>query len=557
MKTFKLLCDEIFDGIYDINDIVNINGNINLNSFFSHQLIDSVAFQIFFFNYFTIYPDHLSVNRYLKYRQTMSSDNAIRTLLNQFQIQCPSHINVPNIGKISRCDLCLHIGKRICWRYNLATPTPPTESSSDLELLKWLMNLIGDPDNWGSPNYTGDDGNYSGCVLTNFLSGNIVSLFPIYVANKESFNRLTLKEKHCLAILLDIESRNKKILVNSSQLESHHLRIENLECYIDMGLLNFISKFYKLFIWSDRPISECYTINDNEVISDTHTFKLPCLKHPLRESIITAIIEVIDMNNPKQLDFYAFLLDYFSRLNGFQYDVAKNPDDAVGEVIIFDNRSNIWSVVSLIISLSNLQSGWNVTFATSSDNMKCIQKWMLPLVPNIRVIVLKELCVRNFDINVYNSMVMSKGIWERTSRSDRILLVQNDGLLIRPGIEFDEEIMNSNYLGAPWVHNPYLEAMGINNEESFGNGGLSIRNRVFLNECIQCEFKKKRVFIGNKIKIPEDIFYSSFVDKGKIHVASRFSFEQIINPNAFGMHKPWLYHDRNVLIKIYKDILSS
>lgn len=285
--------------------------------------------------------------------------------------------------------------------------------------------------------------------------------------------------------------------------------------------------------------------------------------------------------NPGLLAYHQFVARYAAirglntrRFNTRMYICPRGRDGAaspLGEVVLIDTRANVLSVLSLLVTLDNLrEDAWKVTVFCSHINRRFMERCVLPHVPNARIEVLPVMgdldgsdgCggAAKFDIETYNRMFKSESFWERFSDSKRVLFVQDDGLLMRPGLEDDTDIMRQSYVGAPWLPGTNSELDGIVAAANHvGNGGMSLRDPVVMaNICRESSIEAAdgslgtmRLFNQRVQPEPEDVFFSGAIARGAAQpcpfdVATRFSFEPIPpSPDALrqplGMHKPWPY----------------
>eukprot|EP00798_Chlamydomonas_sp_ICE-L_P001289 gene1289-biopygen14150 len=120
------------------------------------------------------------------------------------------------------------------------------------------------------------------------------------------------------------------------------------------------------------------------------------------------------------------------------------------------------------------------------------------------------------------------------------LFVQDDGMIVRPGIEEDEEIMAQDYVGAPWADAPANAELKRLVPTLVGNSGLSLRR---VDACLDVTEPTTtpvhrmsgggRLFNFNLQPEPEDVFFArSFSTIGcgcPTGVGERFAMEQRIS----------------------------
>jgi hypothetical protein len=271
--------------------------------------------------------------------------------------------------------------------------------------------------------------------------------------------------------------------------------------------------------------------------------------------------------------FHKFVSTYVHARN-LDTRVFSTPADGIGktgEVVLLDNRINVWSIWSILVTLDNLRTDegdWSVTVFCSNTNVEFVRKTLLPRVPNARIEVLDALNKSPFDIETYNGVLKSLDFWDKI-RSPRALIVQDDGVLVRPGLDDDKEILSQDFVGAPWIDVPenrkMLESAGVGSG-LVGNGGFSLRNVESMKEIIRTDGDSDHghaTFCGNLQPVPEDVYFASALNRrGKgcsREVAERFAFEEKLpTSNApLGFHKPWPYNKPADLAKYFDNLLSG
>ena len=239
-----------------------------------------------------------------------------------------------------------------------------------------------------------------------------------------------------------------------------------------------------------------------------------------------------------------------------------------GELVLIDTRPNVWSVLSVLVTLDNLRAAeWSVAVFCAESNLDFMRSCLLRHVPHARVEALPELSSKAsaFDVEEYNVLLKSPAFWARM-RSDRVLIVQDDSMLVRPGLDDEAELLAQDYVGAPWVDTPdnrrQLEAAGVG-PALVGNGGISLRRVETMRRiCEEDGSAGRRLFNSNLQPVPEDVFFAAAVARrvasGELSgasgtrlvlecprsIAARLAFEEVL-PEAsvvpLGFHKPWPY----------------
>ena len=229
-------------------------------------------------------------------------------------------------------------------------------------------------------------------------------------------------------------------------------------------------------------------------------------------------------------------------------------------VLLVDNRKSLTSVMSTTISMHNLQkSEWDLVILTSEATRSFYENHF-----SNAMFITHPLIGAKFNIETYNRIMKDEKIWEQLDECGytKCLIVQDDGLLIRPGVE--NEFLEYDYVGAPWLTMPHLVTAGIG-PEMVGNGGISLRTvKIMLEICRKFHDEKMHLFNYDIQPVPEDVYFASLVEKkeigGRIPTsakAKRFAMEQIVNMEAFGMHKPWPYVGEQVVLEYIQNAIND
>ena len=236
---------------------------------------------------------------------------------------------------------------------------------------------------------------------------------------------------------------------------------------------------------------------------------------------------------------------------------------AFGEVVVVDSRPNVWSLASVLVTLDNLDAArWAVTVFTSSAARDFWERNLVAHhVPAARVEVLPELDKAPFDLERYNVLLKSPAFWDRIG-APRALVVQDDGMLVRPGLE--AEFADVDYVGSPWVDAEANAALKQMVPSLVGNGGMSLRNVSVMREiCARAGKEARRLFNSRMQPVPEDVFFASEVAKRQggrpcpRPAAERFATEQVASPVALGFHKPWAYLPEGFVRVFFKAALDE
>ena len=248
--------------------------------------------------------------------------------------------------------------------------------------------------------------------------------------------------------------------------------------------------------------------------------------------------------------------------------IPKAIDGAIGAdvsaakhaVVFLDNRPNITNVIAAKITLANLRRGeWAVVGFVHEEDVGFYRKWLgdtAMLITDAAFVLSKK----SFSLEFYNAVLMNPVMWERLSRFERVLLVQDDGFLIKPGME--DAFLEYDYVGAPWSKDmPYNSYLVKGAEGTLvGNGGLSLRDPTKMKEI--CESEDTSLLHFDRLQVePEDVFFAkACVRRGfkvpTYEVAQRFSTEQVLCMGSFGFHKMWGYHPQPAVEAFFGQALA-
>jgi len=102
-------------------------------------------------------------------------------------------------------------------------------------------------------------------------------------------------------------------------------------------------------------------------------------------------------------------------------------------IVLIDNRPNIMSAISVIFALRNTDpTQWNVRVYTSTRSKSFYETL---LGASVEVRTLQALDTPRFNIDVYNKIMMSEELWTELKPWKKTLIIQDEGVLMRPGVE--------------------------------------------------------------------------------------------------------------------------
>jgi len=226
-------------------------------------------------------------------------------------------------------------------------------------------------------------------------------------------------------------------------------------------------------------------------------------------------------------------------------------------VVCIDNRISSLSIFSILFSLSNLGVNWTCRLYTSEKSHPYYEKVLSRICD---VVVYKMLDIHTFHIDIYNTLLKSESFWD-TIEYEKCLIIQNDGILLRKGID---DFMDFDYVGAPWIDcetNTYIKQKI--NPQLVGNGGLSLRNVEAMRLiCREHDDEKHTLFYNNICEIPEDVWITKYLVELNYKLpthkrASYFSSEEILNMKSLGVHKLWAYQSPENVTMYLDGILTE
>lgn len=343
--------------------------------------------------------------------------------------------------------------------------------------------------------------------------------------------------------------------------------------YMDRGTIPFVQDNHPMIknmvtgIKSKNPFDTLTDLDDVVLQNIKRNLKyINILKHPsLFEYAFKQHLELschsrnITSKNGI-LIYLSFIYRYFmkniEKLTGLE---DKNSRSTQYKVVLIDDRPSPLSVMSILFTLSNLNVMWSCKIYTTKKGQKYYEELLGDIVD---VIVYEPLDVPKFHIDVYNNILKSADFW-RSINAEKTLIIQNDGILLRPNIE---PFMKFDYVGASWVDNVSNEYIKKHiTEDLVGNGGFSLRtNELMVRICEQYTKEKTWLFFKNITQIPEDVYTiyclkqleKSIVNLPNFQQGVAFASEEVCNLASIGIHKIWSYHTHDVIEKYFNGVLN-
>lgn len=249
--------------------------------------------------------------------------------------------------------------------------------------------------------------------------------------------------------------------------------------------------------------------------------------------------------------YIEFIHAYVAKLPPFQLTT----DASERLLLLVDNRENELSVFSARAAVHNAP-GWHLLILTS-EKAKAYYETRLP---GARVLAWPSL-ENHFDIDTYNDVLEDIALWTwiDDNHYTHVLTIQDDGLLLRPGVE---RFLKYDYVGAPWAdvqENAYIKAHLAPN--MVGNGGLSLRRtKAMLKVLEEHSHEKHQTFYHNINRMPEDVWFVKYLTQNgaKIpppEIAAKFSIEETMDYDAIGCHKVWVYNPYQLVQEYFARLL--
>lgn len=226
---------------------------------------------------------------------------------------------------------------------------------------------------------------------------------------------------------------------------------------------------------------------------------------------------------------------------------------APNAVVLIDTRDNVLSVISMLITFSNLRrNAWDAVIVCKERNRSFYERFFGGACTFV------EAPAGAFTIDSYNTMLKTVGFWSALAHYERVLIIQDDGMLVRPGLE-DASYFDRDYVGAPWdLGYPGNDVLSVfTGGKLVGNGGLSLRRpRAMERVCAQHADQARTLHIDMMQQEPEDVFFARLVPSPATPAeAGQFSSEELLNGSSLGFHKPWLYHSREKIEDFFNAML--
>ena len=188
----------------------------------------------------------------------------------------------------------------------------------------------------------------------------------------------------------------------------------------------------------------------------------------------------------------------------------------------------------------NLPQDWKFLIIHSQSNKELIEKILRKnSLQRHQTILYPE----HITHHIYNQMFFEKSFYGQID-TEHFLIFQPDTLL-RDNYSKQKinEYLQYDYVGAPWRHT-----------HNVGNGGLSLRKKSKMLEVLKTAKKEKKDY---RLQMEDQIFSNFFnlnvdIKKPSFEEAKNFSVETCFSENSLGLHKAWLYMDKDQMSLLHK-----
>ena len=307
-------------------------------------------------------------------------------------------------------------------------------------------------------------------------------------------------------------------------------------------------KMYVISDTTESPLSvgKAIRLNLPEILSKTVIID-KSFTHEVLLTYLNSVKQVIAggmTNFPPNVILY--IIDYFAKMRRKSLIPGDTTENCI---FLYDNRKNPLSIISTLITLTNLKEPWDLLVLTSKEN----EAWYKNYLP-VKAFLTHDIVKmqRKFKIQDYNNLVTDQALWSQMLRYKKCLIVQDDGMLLRKGLE---KFLEYDYVGAPWTHNDVLKT-----KNGVGNGGFSLRNiRMMFDICV-AQTEAKHMLLNRFFNIPEDVFFAHEVEKienaliPSAEIASKFCSEMKLDMDSIAIHKPWAYTKLEDILQYFRKL---
>lgn len=340
--------------------------------------------------------------------------------------------------------------------------------------------------------------------------------------------------------------------------------------------LRYAPKVAATHIQADNLSSNCVsltrmprrTFRKNNIIEAGKLWMpMPIGNDKLLRSLSTVFTKSLFSHNfdANTLAFYQFTMRYYDKHRDTlmtTFEPSKNTDNVV---VVVDTRDNIMSIMSILITFHNLRPNtWALMIFCIDSNIQYYDSIFADKSRFVEYVTHFDLTKSCFSIDAYNKLLKSVPFWDfiKNKNYRNVLLIQDDGMLVRKGLENAPFFGQTPYIGAPWCpKRPENAPLRIyTKERMIGNGGLSLRNtEAMLAVCKQYSEKNRELHCNGLEQEPEDVFFArhcTFDASSTFIAAQSFSTELILSMDSLGFHKFWMYHGLQDVLSFFNAILG-
>lgn len=216
----------------------------------------------------------------------------------------------------------------------------------------------------------------------------------------------------------------------------------------------------------------------------------------------------IESQKEKFRSFCEFFLDEIRK-----YPIPEIIKKSKYETVLVETR-NLKHIEFIIRNaIIKLGFGWSHTILCGNNNYINMKKICNSISPNIKIIKINK---DDISIDEYSKMLASIKFWN-LFEGEKILIHQEDSFIFGGDIN---KFMKYDYIGAPSF------TFNLNNGQTVGNGGFSLRTKKIMIELINkinIKYGKYSLytymsvmFPRNLKYLPEDFYFSYYLTKYKI-----------------------------------------
>lgn len=399
------------------------------------------------------------------------------------------------------------------------------------------------------------------CHLQDPLISKIcTSSYHVFMLQEHILDSVPRVARWCCVISDNLQKTNIKPL--ASKKENNVLLALSHPSTNNKGCEYYTELYDRLIFMNEAPHHPVATSNSFMISNTTEDWKyhMQCISPFVRQPGTPPI-----QPQHHQLIFIDFLARYYA-LYRTKLDTVLTPIEHANitndVIVLVDNRINPYSVLSMKISA--MHAPWSCVVVTSANALRYYER-ELPAATIIHDRSLDQAKPDiKFDIDMYNELLEQPSFWSRLEEmghNGHALIIQDDGILVRTGVE---RFLDYDYVGAPWAddeRNTYIKQHIDSN--LVGNGGFSLRKiSTMKNICVKYASQRKSLFFQNMVRTPEDVFFVKYLKQERYRIAPAstavgFASEQMVFMESIGFHKFWVYNDTYTVVEFFQRLLKT